>query len=194
MKRGKRYETVAKKIDRQQTYPLTEAIKHLSEVKWANFDESVTLDIRLGVDPRRADQQIRGSVVLPHGTGKKIRVAVFVKGEKAHEAEEAGAEYIGAEDLAEKIQGGWLDFEAAIATPDMMRVVGKLGKILGPRGLMPNPKSGTVTFDLARAIKDIKAGRVEYRLDRYGIIHCSIGKSSLRMSSLRRMQPLSWIR
>jgi large subunit ribosomal protein L1 len=178
MKRGKNYRAIAEKIDRTQTYTVQEAVKLLREVKFAKFDESVSLDIRLGIDPRRADQQVRGTVVLPHGTGKKVRVAVFVKGEKAHEALEAGADFVGAEDLAEKIKGGWLGFEAAVATPDMMRVVGKLGKILGPRGLMPNPKTGTVTFDLGRAIKDIKAGRVEYRLDRYAIVHCAIGKMS----------------
>jgi large subunit ribosomal protein L1 len=178
MKRGKRYQAAAGKLDHTKLYPLPEAVNLLREVKWASFDETVNLEVRLGVDPKRSDQQIRGTVVLPHGTGKKVRVAVFVKGEKTHEAEEAGAEYIGAEELVEKIQGGWVDFEAAIATPDMMKLVGKLGKILGPRGLMPNPKTGTVTFDLANAIREIKAGKVEYRLDRFGIIHCIIGKTS----------------
>jgi len=178
MKRGKKYQAVDNKVNRLETYDLTEAVKLLREVKWANFDESVGLDIRLAVDPRRADQQVRGTVVLPHGTGKKVRVLVFVKGEKAHEATEAGADYVGGEELAEKVKGGWLDFDAAIATPDMMKVVGKLGKLLGPRGLMPNPKTGTVTFDLARAVQDLKAGKVEYRLDRYGIVHCMIGKTS----------------
>jgi len=178
MKRGKRYQAAADKLDRTKTYSLPEAVNLLREVKWANFDETVNLDVRLGVDPKRSDQQIRGTVILPHGTGKKVRVAVFVKGEKTHEAEQAGAEYIGAEELVERIQGGWVDFEAAIATPDMMKLVGKLGKILGPRGLMPNPKTGTVTFDLANAIREIKGGKVEYRLDRFAIIHCIIGKSS----------------
>ncbi len=178
MKRGKRYTAAADKFDREKAYSLTEAVNLLREIKWANFDETVNLDVRLGVDPKRSDQQIRGTVVLPHGTGKKVRVAVFVKGEKTHEAEEAGAEIIGAEELVEKIQGGWVDFEAVVATPDMMKLVGKLGKVLGPRGLMPNPKTGTVTFDLANAIREIKAGKVEYRLDRFAIIHCIIGKSS----------------
>ncbi|MBN1900964.1 50S ribosomal protein L1 [Candidatus Sumerlaeota bacterium] len=178
MKRGKKYMAVASKVVPLQLYSLSDSIKALRDVKWANFDESVTVDIRLDIDPKRADQQIRGSVVMPHGIGKKIRVAVFVKGEKTREAQEAGADYVGAEDLVEKIQGGWVDFEAAIATPDMMKLVGKLGKTLGPRGLMPNPKTGTVTFDLARAINEVKSGRVEYRLDRYAIIHCIIGKTS----------------
>lgn len=178
MKRGKKYAAVANKVVPLQLYSLADAVKVLREVKWANFDESVTLDIRLGIDPKRADQQIRGSVVLPHGIGKKVRVAVFVKGEKTREAQEAGADIVGAEDLVEKIQGGWIDFEATIATPDMMKLVGKLGKILGPRGLMPNPKTGTVTFDLARAVNEAKSGRIEYRLDRYAIIHCIIGKTS----------------
>ena len=185
MNRGKKYRAVAEKVDRTQTYRIKEAVDKLKEVKWVDFDETVTLDVRLSVDPRRADQQVRGTVVLPHGTGKEIKVAVFVKGEKAHEAEEAGADYVGSDDLVEKIQGGWLDFDAAIATPDMMRVVGKLGKILGPRGMMPNPKTGTVTFELDRAIKDIKAGKVEYRLDRYGIVHCIVGKSSFSAEQLK---------
>lgn len=184
MKRGKRYMAVANKVVPLQSYGLSEAVKILGEVKWANFDESVTLDIRLGVDPKRGDQQIRGSIVLPHGIGKKIRVAVFVKGEKTREAQEAGADFVGAEDLVEKIKGGWLDFDAAIATPDMMKFVGRLGKILGPRGLMPNPKTGTVTVDLARAINEVKSGRIEYRLDRYGIVHCIIGKTSFNYDKL----------
>ena len=160
MKRGKKYQAVAGKVDRTKTYSIPEAVNLLREVKWANFDESVNLDLKLTVDPRRADQQIRGTVVLPHGTGKKIRVCVFVKGEKAREATEAGADYVGGDELVEKVQGGWTDFEAAISTPDMMKSVGKLGKVLGPRGLMPNPKTGTVTFDLAQAINQIKGGRV----------------------------------
>jgi len=178
MKRGKKYQAVAPKIEHGKQYSLVEAIAKLREVKWANFDETVQVDIRLGVDPRRADQQVRGTVVLPHGTGKKIRVAVFVKGEKVREAEEAGADFVGGDELAEKVQGGWVDFDVAIATPDMMKVVGKLGRVLGPRGLMPNPKTGTVTFDVAKAVQDAKAGKVEYRLDRFGIIHCIVGKAS----------------
>ncbi len=178
MKHGKQYRAVATKVDKTKTLTLSEAVKLLRDVKYANFDEGVTLDVRLNVDPRRGDQQVRGTVVLPHGTGKNVRVAVFVKGEKAHEATDAGADFVGAEDLVGKIKGGWMEFDAAIATPDMMRSVGKLGKILGPRGLMPNPKTGTVTFDLARAIHEAKAGKVEYRLDRYGIVHCLIGRMS----------------
>jgi large subunit ribosomal protein L1 len=185
MKRGKKYRDVSAKVDRTKKYPLEDAVRLLKEIAYAKFDESVDLAIRLNVDPRNAEQQVRGTVVLPHGTGKKLRVAVFVKGEKLREAEEAGADYIGGDDLVEKVKGGWLDFDVAIATPDMMRDVGKLGKILGPRGLMPNPKSGTVTFDLAHAIKETKAGKVEYRVDRTGIMHCSIGKTSFSPEQLR---------
>lgn len=184
MKRGKKYQAVAGKVDRTKTYSIPEAVNLLREVKWANFDESVNLDLKLTVDPRRADQQIRGTVVLPHGTGKKIRVCVFVKGEKAREATEAGADYVGSDELVEKVQGGWTDFEAAISTPDMMKSVGKLGKVLGPRGLMPNPKTGTVTFDLAQAINQIKGGRVEYRLDRLANMHVLVGKTSFNNEQL----------
>lgn len=185
MKQGKKYREVAGKVDKTKKYALDEAIKLLKEIAFAKFDESVDLAIRLNVDPRNAEQQVRGTIVLPHGTGKKVRVVVFVKGEKLREAQEAGADYVGAEELIEKIKGGWLEFDAAISTPDMMRDVGKLGKILGPRGLMPNPKSGTVTFELANAIKEIKGGKVEYRVDRTGIIHCSIGKLSFTPEQLR---------
>ena len=178
MRRGKKYQAVAVKIDRNRTYSLLESVKLLREVKWANFDESISLDIRMAIDPRKSDQQIRGTVILPHGTGKKIRVAVFVRGEKAREATEAGADFVGAEELVEKVAGGWTDFEATIATPDMMKLVGKLGKVLGPRGLMPNPKTGTVTFNLAEAISQIKGGRVEFRLDRLANVHVMIGKTS----------------
>jgi large subunit ribosomal protein L1 len=178
MRRGKKYQAVAVKIDRNRTYSLLESVKLLREVKWANFDESISLDIRMAIDPRKSDQQIRGTVNLPHGTGKKIRVAVFVRGEKAREATDAGADFVGAEELVEKVAGGWTDFEATIATPDMMKVVGKLGKVLGPRGLMPNPKTGTVTFNLAEAINQIKGGRVEFRLDRLANVHVMIGKTS----------------
>ena len=184
MKRGKKYQAVAGKVDRTKTYSIPEAVNLLREVKWANFDESVNLDLKLTVDPRRADQQIRGTVVLPHGTGKKIRVCVFVKGEKAREATEAGADNVGSDELVEKVQGGWTDFEAAISTPDMMKSVGKLGKVLGPRGLMPNPKTGTVTFDLAQAINQIKGGRVEYRLDRLANMHVLVGKTSFNNEQL----------
>ena len=176
--RGKNYQSSAKLIDRNKLYEPAEAVKLIGEVAKAKFDETVEAHIRLGVDPRRSDQQVRGAVVLPYGTGKTKRVLVFAKGEKAHEAEEAGADYVGADDLAEKIKGGWMDFDITVATPDMMSTVGKLGKILGPRGLMPNPKTGTVTFDIAKAIAEIKAGKVEYRVDKTGIVHVPIGKAS----------------
>ena len=176
--RGKNYQGSAKLIDRNKLYEPTEAVKLIGEIARAKFDETVEAHIRLGVDPRRSDQQVRGAVVLPYGTGKTKRVLVFAKGEKAHEAEEAGADYVGADDLAEKIRGGWMDFDITVATPDMMSTVGKLGKILGPRGLMPNPKTGTVTFDVAKAIAEIKAGKVEYRVDKTGIVHVPIGKAS----------------
>jgi len=176
--RGKNYQGSAKLIDRNKLYEPTEAVKLIGEIARAKFDETVEAHIRLGVDPRRSDQQVRGAVVLPYGTGKTKRVLVFAKGEKAHEAEEAGADYVGADDLAEKIRGGWMDFDITVATPDMMGTVGKLGKILGPRGLMPNPKTGTVTFDVAKAIAEIKAGKVEYRVDKTGIVHVPIGKAS----------------
>jgi large subunit ribosomal protein L1 len=185
MKRGKKYRDVSAKVDSKKKYALDEAVRLLKQVAYAKFDETVDLAVRLNIDPRNAEQQVRGTIVLPHGTGKKVRVAVFVKGEKLREAQDAGADYVGGDDLVEKVKGGWLDFDVAIATPDMMRDVGKLGKILGPRGLMPNPKSGTVTFDLAHAIKETKAGKVEYRVDRAGIVHCSIGKTSFTPEQLR---------
>jgi large subunit ribosomal protein L1 len=155
------------------------------EAAYAKFDETVDVAVRLGVDPRHADQMVRGSVVLPHGTGKTVTVAVFAKGEKEKEAVEAGADFVGAEDLAEKIQGGWTEFDRAVATPDMMSVVGKLGRILGPRGLMPNTKSGTVTFDLAKAIKEIKAGKIEFRVDKGGVVHAPVGKKSFGPEKIR---------
>ncbi|HHU69644.1 MAG TPA: 50S ribosomal protein L1 [Thermoanaerobacterales bacterium] len=177
-KRGKRYLESLKLVDRTKLYEPKEAIELVLQTATANFDETIELSARLGVNPRHADQQVRGTVVLPHGTGKSVRVLVFAKGEKAKEAEEAGADYVGAEDIAAKIQGGWLDFDTVVATPDMMGTVGKLGKILGPKGLMPNPKTGTVTFEIAKAIKDIKAGKIEYRVDKTGIVHVPIGKKS----------------
>ena len=167
-KRGKKYLEMAKVIDRSKLYDPAEAVALLKEHAKANFDQTVEVAVRLGVDPRHADQQVRGTVVLPHGTGKTRRVLVFAKGEKAKEAEAAGADVVGAEELIEDIQKGWLEFDVAVATPDMMGAVGKLGRILGPKGLMPNPKTGTVTFELAKAVQEIKAGKVEYRVDKTG--------------------------
>ncbi|KYH33703.1 50S ribosomal protein L1 [Neomoorella mulderi] len=184
-KHGKRYREVSKLVDRQQLYEPGEAIALAKKTASAKFDETIEVAVKLGVDPRHADQQVRGTVVLPNGTGKTRRVLVFAKGEKAREAEEAGADFVGAEDLVEKIQGGWLDFDVAIATPDMMGMVGKLGRILGPRGLMPNPKAGTVTMDLDRAIKEVKAGKIEFRVDKTAIVHAPIGKASFAEDKLK---------
>ena len=181
---GKRYREAAARIDQSRLYEPREAVALARETANAKFDETIESHIRLGVDPRHADQMVRGTVVLPHGTGKKQRIAVFAQGEKAREARDAGADEVGGEDLAKKIEAGWFDFDVALATPDMMATVGKLGKVLGPRGLMPNPKSNTVTFDLARAIKDVQAGRVEYRVDRAGIVHSVIGKRSFSEDQL----------
>ena len=179
MKRGKKYQDSVKKIDRAQQYGPADAIKAVCDAAHANFDETVEAHIRLGVDGRHADQQVRGAVVLPNGTGKKVRVLVFAKGDQAKAAEAAGADYVGAEELVAKIQGeNWFDFDVVVATPDMMGVVGRLGRVLGPKGLMPNPKSGTVTMDIAKAVKEIKAGKVEYRLDKSNIIHATFGKVS----------------
>lgn len=183
-KHGKRYLEASKMVDNAKLYDPLEALKTVKGFPKGKFDESVELSIRLGVDPRHADQQIRGAVVLPHGTGRTVKVIVFAKGEKAKEAEEAGVNKVGAEDLVEEIQKGWIDFDVAVATPDMMGAVGKLGKILGPKGLMPNPKTGTVTFDVAKAVKDIKAGKVEYRVDKTGIVHVPIGKISFDADKL----------
>ncbi|MCQ2554834.1 MAG: 50S ribosomal protein L1 [Clostridia bacterium] len=177
-KRGKNYQDAVKKFDKTVLFEAPEALKTVCDVKSAKFDETVEVHVKLGVDGRHADQQVRGAIVLPNGTGKTVRVLVFAKGPKAQEAEEAGAEYVGAEELAQKIQGGWFDFDVVVATPDMMGVVGRLGKVLGPKGLMPNPKSGTVTMDLKKALQEIKAGKVEYRLDKQNIIHTPIGKTS----------------
>lgn len=173
---SKKYKAALALYEPTKHYPLAEAAETLKKIASAKFNESVDIDLRLGVDPRHADQQVRGTVSLPHGTGKTIRVAVFAKGEKANEATAAGAEVVGAEDLVAKIQGGFTDFDAAIATPDMMGQVGKLGKVLGPRGLMPNPKTGTVTMDVATAVKEIKAGKVEFRVDKTGNVHVAVGK------------------
>lgn len=175
---GKKYKEAAALVDRSKRYSLEEAVSLAKKTAKAKFDETVDLAVNLGVDPKQADQMVRGTVVLPHGTGKKVRVLVFAKGEKDKEARDAGADYVGAEDLADKIQKGWTDFDTVVATPDIMGVVGKLGKVLGPRGLMPNPKTGTVTFDIAKAIKDIRAGKVEYRVDKTGIVHVMVGKAS----------------
>ena len=179
MKAGKRYTEIAKLVDRSVAYDPSEAVKLIEQTGKAKFDETVELHVRLGVDSRHADQQVRGAVVLPHGTGKTKKVLVFAKGPKADEATAAGADFVGAEDMVQKIQSeNWFDFDAVVATPDMMGVVGRIGKVLGPKGLMPNPKSGTVTMDVTKAINDIKAGKVEYRLDKTNIIHCPIGKVS----------------
>ena len=185
MKRSKRYQELAKTYDKHELVDVATAIKQIKSFDNAKFDETVEMHFRLGVDGRHADQQVRGAMVLPHGTGKSKKVLVFAKGPKAEEAKNAGADYVGAEDMAEKIQKeNWFDFDAVVATPDMMGVVGRLGKILGPRGLMPNPKSGTVTMDLTKALADIKAGKVEYRLDKSNIIHCIIGKKSFTEEQL----------
>ncbi|MBM4136493.1 MAG: 50S ribosomal protein L1 [Nitrospira sp.] len=175
---GKKITAAMEKIEKGKEYALEEAISLLKESAFAKFDETVDLALNLGVDPRKSEQMVRGTVVLPHGMGKKVRVLVFAKGEKEREALDAGADFVGAEDLVEKITKGWLDFDKAVATPDIMGIVGKLGKILGPRGLMPNPKLGTVTFDIARAVREIKAGKVEYKAEKAGIVHVPIGKVS----------------
>lgn len=175
-KHGKKYRAALATYEPEKSYPLSEATAILKKVAFAKFNETVDLDLRLGVDPRHADQQVRGTVSLPHGTGKTVRVAVFAKGEKALEAERAGAELVGAEDLVAKVAGGFTEFDAAISTPDMMGQVGKLGKVLGPRGLMPNPKTGTVTMDVTKAIAEIKGGKVEFRVDKTGNVHVPIGK------------------
>jgi large subunit ribosomal protein L1 len=183
---GKRFAEASKLVDRTKLYDLEEGINLLKETAKAKFDETVELHIKLGVDGRHADQQVRGAVVLPHGTGKTKRVLVIAKGDKAAEAEKAGADFVGAEDMVQKIQNeNWFDFDVIVATPDMMGLIGRLGRVLGPKGLMPNPKSGTVTFDVARAIDEIKAGKVEYRLDKTNIVHVSIGKASFETEKLQ---------
>jgi large subunit ribosomal protein L1 len=181
---SKRYTAAAEKIGRDREYSLEEAIGILKEMPAAKFNESVDLSMRLGVDPKHADQMVRGAVVLPHGVGKAVRVAVFAKGEKEREARDAGADVVGAEDLVERVQGGWMEFDTTIATPDLMGQVGRLGKVLGPRGLMPNPKLGTVTFDVSRAVREAKAGKVEFRVDKAGNVHVPIGKRSFPAEQL----------
>lgn len=185
MKHGKKYRNAKAKINRAKRYTLDEALKLLPEVSFAKFNSTVQLSFRLGVDPAKADQMVRGAVVLPHGLGKTVRVAVFAKGEKEKEARDTGADVVGADDLVAKVQGGFLEFDTVIATPDMMGAVGKIGKILGPRGLMPNPKSGTVTTDVARAVREAKAGKVEYRVDKAGNLHVPIGKLQFDPAKLR---------
>jgi large subunit ribosomal protein L1 len=184
MTHGKRYQQASAQVDRENRYPLKEAFELVKENATAKFDETIEMALRLGVNPKRADQVVRGTVVLPHGTGKKVSVLVLAKGEKEKEAEEAGADYVGSDEYIEKINGGWTDVDVIIATPDMMSSVGKLGKILGPRGLMPNPKSGTVTFEVEKAVKDVKAGKIEYRVDKTGIIHVPVGKKSFDAEQL----------
>jgi len=181
---GKKYQDAAKLVDRERSYAPTEAVDLLKQTNFVGFDSTAEAHIRLGVDPRHADQMVRGTVVLPHGTGKRVRVVVFAQADKAQEALRAGADEVGGEDLAKRIEAGWLDFDVALATPDMMGVVGKLGRILGRRGLMPNPKSGTITFDLERAIKEVKAGRVEFKVDKTAIIHVPFGKVSFTPEQL----------
>ena len=178
MATGKNLKNAKAQIDRTRTYTLDEALGLLKGTAFAKFDETVDLSVRLGVDPRKADQMVRGAVVLPNGLGKTVRVLVFAKGDKAQDAQAAGADYVGAEDLVEKIQGGWFDFDTAIASPDMMGLVGKIGRVLGPRGLMPNPKTGTVTMDVSRAVQEAKSGKVEYRVEKAGIVHAPVGKVS----------------
>lgn len=184
-KHGKKYQEATKQVDNATLYEPADAIDLVKKTATAKFDETVEVAVRLGVDPRHADQQLRGAVVLPNGTGRSVKVLVFAKGEKQKEAEAAGADYVGAEDMVEKIQGGWFDFDMVVATPDMMGTVGKLGRVLGPKGLMPNPKTGTVTFEVERAVKDIKAGKIEYRTDKAGIIHAPIGKASFDVDKLQ---------
>jgi large subunit ribosomal protein L1 len=183
-KHGKKYRAAAEKVE-QRPYQLDEAFGLLKQISFAKFNETVELSMLLGVDPKHADQMVRGTTLLPHGTGQTKRVLVIAQGEKQKEAQDAGADFIGGEEMVEKIQGGWLDYDAVIATPDMMRSVGKLGKVLGPRGLMPNPKTGTVTFDVAKAIQEIKAGKVEFRVDKTAIIHVPVGKISFSADQLK---------
>ncbi|MGD9809122.1 MAG: 50S ribosomal protein L1 [Deferribacterales bacterium] len=183
-KRGKQYQAASAKIDAERSYDLEEAIALAKEAAFAKFDETIDIAIKLGVNPKHADQMVRGSVSLPHGTGRDVKVLVFCKGEKQKDAQEAGADYVGDDELIEKVQGGWTDFDKVVATPDMMAQVGKLGKVLGPRGLMPNPKVGTVTADVAKVVKELKAGMIEFRVDKMGIIHSVVGKKSFENGKL----------
>ena len=185
MKAGKKYEQAKEKIDQTKRYDLEEALVAVKEAAYAKFDESVDIAVKLGVNPKKSDQVVRGSVVLPNGTGKKVKILAFAKGDKEKEALETGADYAGGEELIEKIKEGWLDFDRVIATPDMMGSVGKVGKILGPRGLMPNPKTGTVTFDIAQVVNDIKKGKIDFRVDKTGIVHAAIGKLSFTTENLK---------
>lgn len=184
-KSAKKYTAAMQQIDRSKVYPLKAAVDVVKDVAFAKFDETVDVAVKLGVDPRHADQMVRGAVVLPNGLGKDVRVLVFAKGEKEKEAQDAGADYVGGDDLVAKIQEGWFDFDTAIATPDMMGVVGKIGKLLGPRGLMPNPKVGTVTFEIGKAVKESKAGKVEFRVEKAGIVHAPVGKVSFDADKLQ---------
>jgi large subunit ribosomal protein L1 len=181
---GKRYNELAKKVERGREYTPEEGVKLVKETSQAKFDTTVEIHLRMGVDPKQADQMVRGAAVLPHGTGKTVRVIVFAQGDRARDAQAAGADAVGADDLAKRIEGGWLDFDVAIATPDLMGQVGRLGRVLGPRGLMPNPKSGTVTMDVTKAVRDAKGGRVEFRVDKTGVIHTVVGKSSFSEQAL----------
>ncbi|MCK4389641.1 MAG: 50S ribosomal protein L1 [Desulfobacterales bacterium] len=183
-KRGKRYAAARRKIDAPKGYDFSEALGLVLDMSYGKFDETVDVAVRLGVDPRHADQMVRGSVVLPNGTGKDVKVLVFAKGEKEKEAEEAGGDFVGNDDLIQKIKGGWFGFDKAVATPDMMGAVGRIGKILGPRGLMPNAKIGTVTFDVARAVRELKAGKIDFRVERAGIVHATMGKVSFGVNRL----------
>lgn len=183
-RRSKRYEETAKKVEGDREHTPAEAVKLVKETSSAKFDETVEVHLRMGVDPKHADQVVRGAAVLPHGTGKTVRVVAFAQGDKAREAQAAGADVVGADDLAKRIEGGWLDFDVAVATPDVMGIVGRLGRVLGPRGLMPNPKSGTVTFDVSKAVRDAKAGRIEFRVDKTGVVHTVVGKSSFDEKAL----------
>jgi large subunit ribosomal protein L1 len=184
MKHGRRYLVMMNQVDREHEYPLAEGVQLLKKIASAKFDESVELSVNLGVEPKYADQMVRGTVILPHGTGKKVRVMVFAQGDKVKEALDAGADYAGLEEYIQKIQDGWIDFDVVIATPDVMRHIGKLGRVLGPHGLMPNPKTGTVTQDITQAVEDSKSGKISFRVDRYGIIHVAVGKISFEEDKL----------